>query len=254
VVCGLGPMFRIGFTSLLHYFGSTPKTVFLFGPLVKSWYSTDVTGLKLFADRSRSIFACALSGGKNTFFTSWLKTAHPGYKPDEDLGLTKVGPFNISFFHLEILTAIHSSFFLCPLPQYESVALEYWNIELRTTFNSYTTQICEHLSTLLPNTSDVLTIENLQNHVHDGADFEGITLFFSFTTRSTLGFEDFDLDNFNDFVPGKIKKVSSIQSAQNHEVPSAPQNPDSSAAISQVAAIAPNTSDTAGLLVPLTTL
>ena len=230
-----------------------------------------VTGLKLFADRSHSISACALSGGKNTFFTSWLKTAHPGYKPDEDLGLTKVGPFNNSFFHLEILTAIHSSFFLCPLPQYESVALEYWNIELRTTFNSYTTQICEHLSTLLPNTSDVLTIENLQNHVHDGADFEGITLFFSFTTRSTtcqaflplvfiwgggclLGFEAFDLDNFNDFVPGKLKKVSSIQSAQTHEVPPAPQIPDSSADISQVAANAPHTSDTSGLLVPLTTL
>ena len=186
MVCGLGPMFRIGFTSLLHYFGSTPKTVFLFGPLVKSWYSTDVTGLKLFADRSRSIFSCALSGGKNTFFTSWLKTAHPGYKPDEDLGLTKVGPFNNSFFHLGILTATHSSFFLCPLPQYESVALEYWNIELRTTFKSYTTQTCAHLSTLLPNwnTSNVLSVETLPNHVHNGADFEGRSISFFFLIRN----------------------------------------------------------------------
>ena len=69
-----------------------------------------------------------------------------------------------------------------------------------------------------------------------------------------LGFEAFDLDNFNDFVPGKLKKVSSIQSAQTHEVPPAPQIHDSSADISQVAANAPNTSDTSGLLVPLTTL
>ena len=91
---------------------------------VRTWYSTDVTGLKVFADRSRSIFACALSGGKNTFFTSWLKSAHPGYKPDEELGLTKVGPY--LFLFRSAWTSHFSLFFcvLCCLRKYESLALE----------------------------------------------------------------------------------------------------------------------------------
>ena len=123
-----------------------------------------------------------MSGGKNTFFTSWLKSAHPGYKPDEELGLTKVGPY-LFLFRLA-WTSRFSLFFcvLCPLRKYESLALEYWNIELRTTFGSFTNQLCAHLTTLLPNwnASDTLTVDtfpNLANHVHDGADFLG-TYFF----------------------------------------------------------------------------
>jgi hypothetical protein len=40
--CGLGALFRVGFQSLLQFFGSTPKPIFLFGELFKKWYSTDV--------------------------------------------------------------------------------------------------------------------------------------------------------------------------------------------------------------------
>ena len=81
VCCGLGELFHVGFQSLLQYFGSTPKPIFLFGDLFKKWYSTDVAALKVFADRARSIFGCYLAGGKNTFFTQC----------NEELGLSKVG-------------------------------------------------------------------------------------------------------------------------------------------------------------------
>ena len=85
-----------------------------FGGLVHKWYSTDVVVLKTFVDRAHSIYNLALAGGKNTYYSSWLKSTHLGYKPNDSLGFKR---FAISVFNFSAtqytpnISFIPSSFF-----------------------------------------------------------------------------------------------------------------------------------------------
>ena len=66
-----------------------------------------------------------------------------------------------------------------------------------------------------------------------------------------VGFEEFDLNSFNDFVPGKPNKDTAVQNPPTKEVPTVPVVQDATAAIAEISVTAPIVSDTEGLLVPI---